>query len=241
MNKKIIYVDIDETICITPGEIVREYNNAVPIKNNIKRINDLYDDGNKIVYWTARGSKSGINWFDLTKKQLESWGAKYHELKCDKPYFDLFIDDRVINTSTWELQDNLNKKIGFIAGCFDIIHPGYIKMFEDSKKICNYLLIALQTDPTIDRPLKNKPVQTIDERKTIISSIRYVDEVIVYETEKDLYNILKNTKIDVRILGSDYKNKKYTGSDLNIPVYFHDRNHNWSATNLKNNIKKQII
>ena len=90
---KIIYVDIDETICITPDN-PRNYDKATPIKDNIDKINKLYEQGNTIIYWTARGSRSGINWFDLTKSQLEEWGCKYNQLKCDKPYYDLFIEDK---------------------------------------------------------------------------------------------------------------------------------------------------
>ena len=92
MKNRVIYVDIDETICETPNP--RVYSNAKPIKENIEKINKLYDDGNTIVYWTARGSRTNINWYDLTKKQLNDWGAKHHELRVDKPYYDLFIDDK---------------------------------------------------------------------------------------------------------------------------------------------------
>ena len=91
---KVIYVDIDETICETPQP--RNYFNAVPIKENINKINKLYDEGNTIVYWTARGSRTQINWYELTKKQLIEWGAKHHELRVDKPYYDLFIDDKTL-------------------------------------------------------------------------------------------------------------------------------------------------
>jgi hypothetical protein len=91
----IIYVDIDETICFYSG--TREYGKASPCYENISKINDLYDQGHTIVYWTARGSTSGIDWTDLTKTQLDTWGAKYHELRCDKPYYDLFIEDRSIH------------------------------------------------------------------------------------------------------------------------------------------------
>lgn len=92
---KIIYVDIDETVCRTP--INRKYEEAVPIIENIIKINKLYDDGNTIVYWTSRGSRKQINWYDLTLNQLSSWGAKFHELRVDKPYYDLFIDDKTLN------------------------------------------------------------------------------------------------------------------------------------------------
>jgi len=94
--QKVIYIDIDETICVTPDN-PRIYQESKPILENIKKANDLFDAGNKIVYWTARGSRSGINWHELTKQQLDSWGVKYHELRCDKPYYDVFIDDKSIN------------------------------------------------------------------------------------------------------------------------------------------------
>lgn len=91
---KVIYVDIDETICMTPK--TREYKDATPIKENIKKINKLYDEGNTIVYWTSRGSRKQIDWFDLTYKQLNEWGVKFNELRVDKPYYDLFIDDKTL-------------------------------------------------------------------------------------------------------------------------------------------------
>jgi histidinol phosphatase-like enzyme len=91
---KTIYVDIDETICITPDS--RSYGDAEPIMVNIEKINKLYDEGNTIVYWTARGSRKQIDWYDLTEKQLLSWGVKFNELRVDKPYYDLFIDDKTL-------------------------------------------------------------------------------------------------------------------------------------------------
>ena len=90
---KVIYVDIDETICITPDS-PRVYEEAKPIRENIDKVNKLYDEGNTIVYWTARGSRSKIDWYDLTKSQLDQWGAKHHELRCDKPYYDMSYDDK---------------------------------------------------------------------------------------------------------------------------------------------------
>jgi len=93
---KIIYVDIDETICDTPDS-PRVYENAKPIFENIEKINKLYDKGNTIVYWTARGSRQQIDWYDLTYNQLNQWGAKFHELRVDKPYYDMFVDDKLIS------------------------------------------------------------------------------------------------------------------------------------------------
>ena len=131
-------------------------------------------------------------------------------------------------------------KVGFVASSFDLLHAGHIKMLEDAKAQCDYLIAALQTDPTIDKDYrnnkKNKPVQTITERQIMIESIRYIDEVIIYETENDLYKLLLDLNPDIRILGSDYKGKSFTGDDLDIKIYYHDRNHDYSSTNLRKKI-----
>ena len=95
----IIYVDIDETICETASD--RNYVNAKPLKKRIAKINKLYDEGNTIIYWTARGTGTGINWQDTTEKQFKNWNVKYHDLKFGKPVYDLFIDDRNINSETY--------------------------------------------------------------------------------------------------------------------------------------------
>ena len=96
----LIYIDIDETICISPKN--RDYTMASPIEENIDKANKLYDEGNTITYWTARGSGSGIDWREVTEQQLNKWGVKYHELKLGKPIYDLFIDDKNMNTRDWE-------------------------------------------------------------------------------------------------------------------------------------------
>jgi len=92
----IIYVDIDETICQTSSS--RDYTKSTPILDNIKKINKLYEEGNTIIYWTARGSSTGLDWYDITEKQLNEWGVKYHEFKVGKPVYDLFICDKAINS-----------------------------------------------------------------------------------------------------------------------------------------------
>ena len=128
-------------------------------------------------------------------------------------------------------------KVGFTCSTFDLLHPGHILMLKDCKNHCDYLIVGLQKDPTIDRPTsKNKPIQTLEERLLMISSIKYIDEVRIYSTEKDLIKLIKDINPDIRIIGSDWKNKKITGFDLS-PIYFHDRNHNYSTTNLREKIK----
>jgi glycerol-3-phosphate cytidylyltransferase len=128
-------------------------------------------------------------------------------------------------------------KRGLMAGAFDVIHPGYIATFKEIREMCDYLIVALHKDPSLERPLKMKPVLTTGEREDILLSLVYVDEVLVYETEEDLYNLLKNVDIDIRFLGDDYRNKSYTGDDLGIPVHFCSRSHGWSATRFKNLLK----
>lgn len=123
--------------------------------------------------------------------------------------------------------------IALIAGSFDLIHPGYIRMFKAAKEGCDHLIVALQGDPTIDRPSKCKPVQSLQDRIEIISSIKYVDEIVTYNTEAEFLELLKNTHHDLRVLGTDYKDKNYTGKELGIPILWIDRNHNYSTTALK--------
>ena len=94
-----IYIDIDDTICHSPDK--PNYSTSTPIKENIKKANKLYDGGNLIVYWTARGSATGIDWSEITKQQFKDWGVKYHDLKFGKPNYDLFIDDKNLNTKDW--------------------------------------------------------------------------------------------------------------------------------------------
>jgi len=129
--------------------------------------------------------------------------------------------------------------VGVIAGSFDLIHPGYVRMFKEAKeKACDRLIVLLQDDPTVDRPNKCKPVQTWEERAEILRSIRWVDDVWRYCTESELHDLLckRQREITVRILGSDYAGKRYNGDDLGIPAYYCDRTHSYSLTDLKQKI-----
>ena len=127
-------------------------------------------------------------------------------------------------------------KIGFTCSCFDLLHAGHILMLKDAKSQCDELIVGLQTDPTLDRPEKNKPIQSLRERKIQLEAVKYVDDIFVYDTEEDLRDLLKLVKPDVRILGSDYEGKSFTGDDLDIPIYYHERNHNYSSSDLRQKI-----
>jgi len=130
--------------------------------------------------------------------------------------------------------------VGFTCSCFDLLHAGHILMLRDAKRHCDELIVGLQTDPTIDRPEKNKPIQSLEERLIQLEAVRYVDEIFTYDTEEELYKKLLFINPDVRILGSDYKGKSFTGDDLDIEIYYHKRNHNYSTTNLREKIEALV-
>ena len=133
--------------------------------------------------------------------------------------------------------EDLKKTVGITFSAFDLLHAGHIRMLADAKAQCDYLIVGLQTDPTIDRPEKNKPTQTVVERYIQLQGCKYVDEIIPYTTEKDLEDILKLYNIDVRIVGDEYKDKNFTGRDYcensNITLYFNERRHRFSSTFLR--------
>jgi len=135
----------------------------------------------------------------------------------------------------WQRKEN-NIKIGWCCSSFDLLHAGHALMLRDCRKQCDVLLVGLQTDPTIDRPEKNKPIQSFEERKIVLADNRCVEDVIEYQTECDLAQILGLLLPDVRILGSDWKGKEFTGIDLPIQIYWHERNHNWSTSELRKRI-----
>ncbi len=130
-------------------------------------------------------------------------------------------------------------KTGITFSTFDLLHCGHILMLKEAKDQCDYLICGLQTDPTIDRPdTKNKPIQSIFERYMQLSAVEYVDEVIVYQTEKDLIDILKCIPIDIRIIGEEYRGREFTGKSISgIEMYYNERNHDFSTTELRKRIK----
>lgn len=137
----------------------------------------------------------------------------------------------------------VNMKIGITFSAFDLLHAGHIKMLEEAKRQCDYLICGLQTDPTIDRPEKNKPVQTVVERYIQLKACVFVDEVVPYATEQDLEDILRLFKIDVRILGDEYKNKNFTGraycEEKGIELYFNTRDHRFSSSGLRKEVAEK--
>ena len=131
--------------------------------------------------------------------------------------------------------------IGFTAGNFDLMHPGYIYTFEDAKKHCDKFIVFLQKDPSLHRKSKYKPVVPLYERYRTLMAIQYIDEVYVYQTEEELYGLIDYFKPDIRILGEDYIGKSFTGDDLPPKVIYTSRAHGWSTTRMKDMIAMQTI
>ena len=127
-------------------------------------------------------------------------------------------------------------KIGFTCSCFDLFHAGHVMMLKEAKTQCDYLIVGLQTDPTLDRAWKNKPIQSVFERYVQLQACRYVDEIIPYATEKELKDILTSYPIDVRIIGEEYRDKQFTGYELPMEVYFNSRQHSFSTTELRQRV-----
>ena len=129
---------------------------------------------------------------------------------------------------------------GFTAGNFDVIHPGYIKLFKECFQNCDHFTILLHSDPSIERPNELSPILTLEERIEILESIKYISDIKTYTYESDLYELIKRGNYNIRFLGNDYKNQKYTGDDLDIKIHFLNRDHGWSTTKFKTLISKSI-
>jgi glycerol-3-phosphate cytidylyltransferase len=136
-------------------------------------------------------------------------------------------------------------KIGITFSAFDLLHAGHITMLEEAKHQCDYLIAALQTDPTIDRPEKNRPTQSVVERYIQLKGCKFVDEIVPYATEQDLEDILRSFRIDVRIIGDEYKDKNFTGrtycEEKGIILYFNVRDHRFSSSSLRKEVAEKEL
>jgi glycerol-3-phosphate cytidylyltransferase len=132
-------------------------------------------------------------------------------------------------------------RIGITCSSFDLFHAGHVKMLEEAKQHCDYLIIALQTDPTIDRPEKNKPIQSVVERWVQVNACKWVDQIVPYTTEGDLEDIFMSFKLDCRIIGDEYETRDFTAKDIclkrGIKIIYNSRDHNWSSSELRKRIK----
>lgn len=136
-------------------------------------------------------------------------------------------------------------KTGITFSAFDLLHAGHVKMLEEAKQVCDYLIVGLQTDPTLDRPEKNKPTQTVVERYIQLKACKFVDEIVPYATEQDLEDILKSFTLHIRIVGDEYKDRDFTGrkycEEKGIELYFNTRDHRFSSTNLRQEVYQREL
>ena len=129
--------------------------------------------------------------------------------------------------------------IGFTCGAFDLLHAGHVVMLKEARKNCDRLVVGLQTDPSIDREDKNKPIQSVYERYVKLSGVKYVDEIIPYDTEQSLVDLLQSQEIDIRFIGEDYRDKGFTGDDLPLQVFYTNRQHSFSTSTLRRVIMRE--
>lgn len=127
---------------------------------------------------------------------------------------------------------------GFTCGCFDLLHAGHIVMLKETKENCDYLIVGLQTDPSIDRQEKNPPVQSVYERFVQLNAVKYIDEIIPYDTEESLIDLLEATPIDIRFVGEDYKNISFTGKGLH-ETFYTSRKHSFSTSGLRRRVSNE--
>jgi glycerol-3-phosphate cytidylyltransferase len=231
--------DLDETLCYSPLDQPRDYSLAQPYKKAIARVNQLFEEGHSITIFTARGATSGTDWHAVTTRQLEQWGVRHHKLiDKGKPHYDLFVDDRATNALEWRKETGKTSlTVGFVASCFDLLHPGHCLFLKDARRVCDHLVVALQVNPNVDRPEKRIPIQTLKERRIQLESCKYVDEIHEYSTEEDLEKLLSVIRPDIRVLGTDYQGAVATGQQYCDQVYYHSRDHEWSSTELINRVK----
>lgn len=235
--------DLDQTLCDSLGR-GENYSTCYPLPERIAKVNELHEAGHKIIIYTARGmgefdgdAHAAYNhYFEITKNHLKEWGVKHDRLILGKPNYDYFIDDKTYNADDW-FSKKTKPTIGFVAGAFPVMHPGYVKMFKECKKHCDFLVVGLNTIG------KTPQILSAKERCEMLKANRHVDDVIFYASEYQLNKFLREgkPKVDIRFLGEDYKDseKSITGADLQIPIHYISREHGWSATLFKDKIVEQ--
>ena len=230
MSKLCYVVDVDGTVC---NDTRGDYHSAKPIPHRIEYFNKLFDQGHEVHYWTARGGHSGINWSTVTRQQLDDWGAKYTTFATGKKPYDVLVDDRAFNADLFF--SVLSKSKIFVNGTFDILHTGHLSMLKYAKNL-GIVTVAIDSDERVKK-LKGptRPVNSEYERKEMLLSLKYVDNVIIFNTDEELRELVGQH--DTMVKGADYKDKPIIGQDVCKELVFFDVIQGFSTTNKIKQIK----
>jgi len=228
--------DIDDTLLKYHGD----YQLSTPIQHRIDRLNRLYDQGHTIILMTARGMSSGKEYTDLTKKQLDQFGIKYHELIMGKkPNADLFIDDKGIGVEEW---DKRSDDIVWLNGCFDILHRGHIEMFKYASSF-GKVIVGTDSDSRI-KAMKgsSRPINCLEDRMELLRSLRWITEVVSFDSDEELCLLLRRYTPKYRVLGGDYRSpdSKIVGCEYSGSIVFFDRLEDYSTTDIIDSLLKGI-
>lgn len=235
--------DIDNTLVYTIGN---DYKNSIPIQHRIDRVNNLFDSGNTIYLFTARGMASGKNYYELTKKQMENFGIKHHDLIMNKPDFDVFIDDKAISVNEWDMrQPNMSSPIIWTNGCYDILHIGHIKLFEYCRVLAEacggIFIIGIDSDSRVNQLKgKNRPFNNQSDRKEILMSIKGVNKVYIFNSSEELSQIIKLLSPQVLVVGDEYKDKYVIGSEYCKSIVYFPKNNKISSTKIISKLKNTL-
>ena len=183
--------DIDGTICSKDVE----YEDAKAYPSVVAKINSLYDEGHTIILYTARGSKTGLDWTELTNQQVKKWGVKCHEVKLGKPFYDLIIDDRAINADLW--RSRLNLKTCLVTGVFESINLELCVQLKRLRKKFNNIVVAIQSDPSLEDRSAKSPKTSLEDRITMLKSIRDIDEILVFRINSDIKLIASQIQAEI--------------------------------------------
>ena len=228
--------DIDDTLLKYHGD----YALSTPIQSRIDRVNLLYEQGHTIILMTARGKSSGKDYTELTRKQMDEFGIKHHELIMNqKPNADVFIDDKGMNVLDW---DKSSHSVVWLNGCFDIIHRGHIEMFKYASSLGCRLVVGTDTDERIKR-LKgdSRPINKLEDRVEMLLSMKWIDEVVSFDSDEELCSWLIQYQPKYRVLGGDYKNQvtNIVGLQYSGELKFFDRYLHYSTSGIVNVLRNK--
>lgn len=219
--------DIDDTLLKYHGD----YTLSTPIQNRIDRVNELYENGHTVILMTARGMSSGKDYTELTKKQLEVFGIKHHELIMKKkPNADIFIDDKGMNVLDW---DKLSLPVVWLNGCFDILHRGHIEMFKYAASLGCRVVVGTDTDERIKQSKgSERPINRLEDRMEMLSSLKWISKVVSFASDDELCSLLKEHRPKYRVIGGDYRSSqdRIVGSEYSGEILFFDRIEEYSTT-----------